>query len=265
MEIIIAVSSAVLYFAALMQIIPGLSGPNQIPVNRVGLVAMGAMALHAILLSNLILSEDGQNLSILNVSSLVSLIISATTTALMYRLRVWILLPVMYSFSAINLGIASLMPGEITTQLEAHPQQLIHISLALFANAILIIATLYSLQLAWLDYQLKQKNKLVMNPNLPPLMAVERQLFSIIIIGQTLLTLTLLSGFVFSQDMLARENAHKTVLSALAWLVYGILIWGHFRLGWRGRRVIWFSLFGAFFLTLAYFGSRFVREVIITA
>ncbi|RXJ71065.1 chromosome partitioning protein ParB [Veronia nyctiphanis] len=265
MEIVIALCSALLYFAALMQIIPGLSGPNQIPVHRVGMFAVGAMVLHSGLLAELILSGTGQNLSMLNVSSLVSLIISGTTTALMYRLRVWVLLPVMYSFSAINLGLATLVPGGFITHLETHPQQLVHISLALFAYAVLIIATLYAIQLAWLDQQLKKKNKLVMNPNLPPLMAVERQLFSIILIGQLLLTLTLASGFVFVQDMLATGKSHKTILSAMAWAVYGVLLWGHFRSGWRGKKVIWFSITGALLLTLAYFGSRFVREVIIAA
>lgn len=94
-------------------------------------------------------------------------------------------------------------------------------------------------------------------------MMVERQLFKLILVGNGLLTVTLLTGLLFLQDMFAQGKTHKAVLSILAWLVYSVLLWGHYRQGWRGRRVIWISLVGAFLLTLAYFGSRFVKEIII--
>ncbi|WP_407331281.1 inner membrane protein YpjD [Enterovibrio sp. 27052020O] len=265
MDILVALLAALLYLAALMQIVPGLSGPNQIPAKRVFLSACGALALHAYLISDLIFADGGQNLSILNVASLISFIIAAITTGLLFKMRVWVLLPVVYSFSAINLTAATLLPGAVISHLEANPQVLLHISLALFSYSTLMIATLYAIQLAWLDHQLKSKKKLMMNPNLPPLMAVERQLFNIILIGEILLTLTLITGFAFVHDMIAQGKAHKAVLSAMAWCVYGGLLWGHYRSGWRGRRVIWISIVGAFLLTLAYFGSRFVREVIIAS
>ncbi|MFA0498310.1 MULTISPECIES: inner membrane protein YpjD, partial [unclassified Vibrio] len=101
------------------------------------------------------------------------------------------------------------------------------------------------------------------NPNLPPLMMVERQLFKIILIGNGLLTGTLLTGLIFVQDMFAQGKAHKAVLSFIAWVIYSILLWGHYQKGWRGQKVTWFALAGATMLTLAYFGSRFVQEIIL--
>lgn len=124
---------------------------------------MRGVRLHVYLLADLILGDGGQNLSILNVASLISFIISAITTGLMIRMRVWILLPVVYSFAAINLTAATLLPGAFITHLEANPHVLLHISLALFSYSTLMIATLYAIQLAWLDHQLKAKKKLVMN------------------------------------------------------------------------------------------------------
>ncbi len=50
------------------------------------------------------------------------------------------------------------------------------------------------------------------------------------------------------------------VLSIIAWLVYIVLLWGHYHEGWRGRRVVWFNVAGAGILTLAYFGSRFIQQ-----
>ncbi len=226
--------------------------------------ALGALALHALLLKDLIFVGPGQNMSILNVASLISFIISAVTTGMMFRMRLWFMLPVIYSFAALNLTAAALLPGAFITHLESHPEVLLHISLALFAYSTLMIGTLYAIQLAWLDYKLKHK-KLSINPNMPPLMMVERQLFNIILVGQGLLSVTLITGLIFVQDMFAQGKAHKAVFSIMAWCVYSILLYGHFKLGWRGRRVIWISIVGAFLLTLAYFGSRFVKEILIGA
>lgn len=265
MDIFLSLTATLLYFSALMQIIFGLSGPDQIKAKPVFFSACAALSIHAYLLSDLILSGDGQNLSILNVASLISFIVASITTGLIFTMRIWVLLPVIYGFSAINLAAATLLPGTFITHLESQPYVLLHISLALFSYSTLMIATLYAIQLAWLNNHLKSKNILILNPHFPPLMAVERQLFNIILIGEVLLTLTLVSGFIFVDDILLQGKAHKVVFSALAWVVYGVLLWGHYRLGWRGRRVIWISIVGAFLLTLGYFGSRFVREIIIAA
>ncbi|WP_200856845.1 cytochrome c biogenesis protein CcsA, partial [Klebsiella pneumoniae] len=105
------------------------------------------------------------------------------------------------------------------THLESDPKLLLHISLALFSYSTLSIGALYALQLAWLDHKLKSKKVSSINPNLPPLLLVERQLFKIILIGNLLLTGTLLTGFIFVQDMFAQGKAHKGILSFVAWIV----------------------------------------------
>ncbi|WP_299022103.1 inner membrane protein YpjD [uncultured Photobacterium sp.] len=265
MDMLIALMAACLYFLALGLVVPGLTNSNGIKTKPVFFCALAAITLHILLLKDSIFVGPGQNLSIMNVASLMSLIIASITTLAILKMRVWFLLPVVYSFAAINLSAATLLPGAFITHLESHPQVLLHISLALFSYSTLMIATLYAIQLAWLDHKLKSKKSLMINPNIPPLMMVERQLFKIILVGNSLLTVTLITGFIFIQDMLAQGKLHKAVLSLLAWCVYSVLLWGHYQKGWRGRRVVWFSLVGAFLLTLAYFGSRFVKEIIIGA
>lgn len=263
MDNLIAVVAAILYSLAIATIVPGLVHQTGIRVKTVFVSAVIALAFHAWLLSDLILGYSGQNLSILNVASLISFIISLVMSGAMLKTRLWFLLPVVYSFSAINLIAAAFLPSTYITHLEQDPKLLIHISLALFSYSTLTIGALYALQLAWLDHKLKAKKALAINPNLPPLLMVERQLFNIILIGNVLLTGTLLTGFVFVQDMFAQGKAHKGILSFIAWVVYSVLLWGHYRKGWRGRKVTWFAVAGATLLTLAYFGSRFVREIIL--
>ena len=84
-----------------------------------------------------------------------------------------------------------------------------------------------------------------------------------ILLGVALLTLSISSGLFFVQDLFAQGKAHKAVLSIMAWVVYVLLLWGHHRHGWRGKTLIGLSLLGSLLLVLAYFGSRFVKEVLL--
>lgn len=263
MENLLSIVAVLFYFAATCMIVPGLVNRSGIQIKLVFALALCALAAHGWLVSDLIYNPHGQNFSILNVASLIGFIICFVLTVSMWKTRLWFLLPVVYSFAAINLCAANFLPSTFMTHFEGKIELLVHITIALFAYSTLTIGALFALQLAWLDYQLKTKKSLVINPNLPPLMMVERHLFKIILIGTLLLTATLVTGLIYTDGMFSSENAHKSVLSFIAWILYCILLWGHFQQGWRGRRVLWLSISGTTLLTLAYFGSRFVREVIL--
>ena len=78
-----------------------------------------------------------------------------------------------------------------------------------------------------------------------------------------LMSLTLVSGVLFVQDMLAQNLWHKTVLTALSWLALSVLLIGRVRYGWRGRRAVPWTLGAAVLLALAFFGSKFVLELLL--
>lgn len=255
---IIAIST---YFLSVLLIMPGLAGKQKIYARLTLVLAVIALVSHGIALKTLIFVSEGQNLTLLNLGSTVSLLISIIMTIVAFNGRAWFLLPIVYSLSIINLLLATIMPGEFITHLEASVTTFIHIGLALLGYATLIIAALYALQLALLDYQLKNK-KLKFTPDIPPLMVIERKMFHIIQVGIILLTLTLGTGMIFMDNVFNKENIHKSILSICAWVIYLILLWGHFHHGWRGRRVIMFNLIGAFILTLAFFGNRLLLHVV---
>lgn len=244
-------------------IVPGLINQKGIQAKLVFTFAVLAISAHAWLLKDLIFNPVGQNFSILNVASLIGLIICLVMSVSMFKTRLWFLLPVVYSFAAINIGASTFLPGTFITHFEGQPELLFHITVALFSYSTLTIGALFALQLAYLDHKLKSKKTLLVNPNLPPLMMVERQLFKIILIGTLLLTVTLVTGVIYIEGMLSIQNSHKTILSFIAWLIYVVLLWGHYQLGWRGKKALWLSVTGTSVLTLAYFGSRFVREIIL--
>lgn len=147
-----------------------------------------------------------------------------------------------------------------------------HIAVALLAYSTLTIAAFHALVMSLQDAHL---HKLRSNQQqhwlytaierLPALMTMEKILFRLIFIGFVLLTLTVLSGVLFSEQVLgvAFKWDHKTILSLLSWVLFGILLIGRKWRGWRGKTVLSFTLSGFLTLLLAYVGSRFVLEVLL--
>src|SRR5690606_32742687 len=53
------------------------------------------------------------------------------------------------------------------------------------------------------------------------------------------------------------------VLSMLSWLVFGALLVGRWRRGWRGAKAVRLTLVAMALLVLAFFGSKFVLELLL--
>ncbi|MBN3854699.1 MULTISPECIES: inner membrane protein YpjD [unclassified Paraburkholderia] len=100
---------------------------------------------------------------------------------------------------------------------------------------------------------------------LPPLLTMEKLLFRLIGAGFVLLTATLVSGIVFSEQLIDRPLSldHKTVFAFLSWLMFGTLLTARKISGWRGRSALRWVIASFVALLLAYVGSRFVFEVLL--
>ncbi len=259
-----ALISSVFYIMAGLIATIQLFTPNKSLPNWFFIAISLALLSHANWLYQHIFILNGQNLPILNVLSLVTFIISLLSTIASKRLNTGVLLPVVYGFTVINFIAVVYLPSHYITHLEAHPQFGAHIIFALLAYSILTIASLFALQLAYLDYRLKNRKLPLTQIKMPPLMTLEKSLFQFILIGFILLSCTLLTGLIFVDDMFAQGKAHKAILSMIAWVIYAVLLWGRFSKGWRGRFTVCITIIGSSLLTLAYFGSRFVREIILS-
>ncbi len=95
---------------------------------------------------------------------------------------------------------------------------------------------------------------------LPPLDTSERLLFTLLTYGFVLLSTALLSGFIYLDNMFDQRLVHKTILSCVGWGIFGVLLYGRWRFGWRGRKAVHWTLAGFGVLILAYFGSKVVIE-----
>ncbi|MBE0468575.1 MAG: cytochrome c biogenesis protein CcsA [Methyloprofundus sp.] len=138
-----------------------------------------------------------------------------------------------------------------------------HILSSIVAFCLLTIAAFQALLLAIQNNQLKSHNPGRLMLSFPPLQAMESLLFQMISAGLLFLSISLVSGFIFIDDLFAQHLAHKTMLSILAWLTFSALLIGRKLYGWRGKIAVRWTLYGFLALLLAYFGSKFVLEIIL--
>jgi ABC-type uncharacterized transport system permease subunit len=147
-----------------------------------------------------------------------------------------------------------------------------HVAIAILAYSTLTIAAFHAVLMALQESRLHAPADAAKTgwlnaaiDRLPALLTMERLLFRLIAFGFSLLTLTVLSGIVFSEQLfgMAFRWDHKTVFTLLSWMLFGSLLAGRVWRGWRGKTALRFTLTGFATLLLAYVGSRFVLEVVL--
>ncbi len=224
-----------------------------------------ALLLHAWVSARDVATPDGLDLSLDNALSVVAGLV-ATVAWASGLLRT---LPAIGSVVLPVACVAALLPIFATNPhrfayAEA-PWAALHVGIALVAYALFLVAAVQALVLMGLEKRLHRR---VLDPSaerMPPLLTLERFLFRLVGTGFVLLTLTIASGGLFSEEVFGKPFTftHKSVFSVLSWLVFGALLWGRWRYGWRGRVALRWILTGTVLLFLAYLGSKFVLEVVL--
>lgn len=228
-------------------------------------LALGAAVLHAVALYHEVLLPDGLDLGFFRALSLATWVIVVLLLLLSLRQPVGNLglglLPIaaLAVLAALVFGGTPAAPTVATT--DSHLE--FHILVSICAYAVLSLAAMQAVLLGLQQRLLHSHQPAGALRALPPLYVMESLLFRMIAIGFVLLTVALASGFVFLEDMFAQHLVHKTVLSIIGWAVFALLLAGHYAFGWRGPTAVRFTLGGIALLLLAYFGSKFVLELIL--
>ena len=223
----------------------------------------GAVVLHAMILGQTVFQPNGLNLGFFNAFSFTAWLINVVLLAAAMVRPIENLGILILPFGALALLLGLAFPS---ARIVADPGQWpleLHILIAILAYSVLALAAVQALLLAIQDHRLRHRQPGGFLRGIPPLTAMEALLFQMIGAGFVLLSITLVSGLFFLQDIFAQHLVHKTVLSFSAWCVFGILLWGRWRFGWRGRTAIRWTLSGFVFLVLAYFGSKLVLELVL--
>ena len=227
-----------------------------------GFLGLGA---HLYTLSMSMMSPIGINIGFFTALSLVSAFITMFTlvSALRHPIEILgiVVMPVAAVMLAADLATTSihLMPPGSSGGL------IFHVVTSIIAYSILGLAALHAIVLSVQNSFLHKHQPGGLIRLLPPLKTMESLLFDAIVSGFVCLSLSLLSGMVYLENMFAQHLAHKTILSILAWLVFATLLTGRWMAGWRGRTAIRWTIGGYISLMLAYFGSKFVLEVILAS
>ncbi len=244
---------------------PGGVAPSERSAVTARWLAALALAGHAVLVDGAVVKPAGFDVSFANalsaVAGLTALFAWVGTLARAMPGILAVALPV----AAIGAPLPALFPNPHEVSFPDEPFALLHIAVALTAYSLLIIAALQALVLLGLERRLHRGLPEPAGQGLPPLLTLERLLFRLVDVGFVLLTLTLVSGSLFSEELFGKplRFTHKVVFSVLAWLVFGALIFGRHRYGWRGRTALGWVLAGSGLLFLAYVGSKFVLEVLL--
>ncbi|PID61204.1 MAG: cytochrome C biogenesis protein [Gammaproteobacteria bacterium] len=159
--------------------------------------------------------------------------------------------------------IAWLLFGDDTSLEPAGQHIEVHVFLSLLSYAMLTLAALQSGLVAIQRHLLKDHQAGGLVRALPALDRTEELLFTLLTVGFVLLTFALGTGFLILDNMFAQHVVHKTFLSSAAWLIFGIILLGRWRFGWRGNRALIFIFAGSAVLVLAFFGSKFVFEILL--
>ena len=225
---------------------------------------MLALVGHLAILVMAINQHGGEQLSLSFVTAMLAWLVTLTMLITNRFIKNLLFLPVVCFVSALFITIDIFLPPTTGINVNMGIGMVSHILLSLVAFGILSISMLYACQLAYINYQLKHKSRTMLTGSLPPLMSVERILYQLMALGSGVLAFALLSGFVFIPNMFADGYAHKTLLSSMALICYLACIVLHKFVGLKARVTIIFNFVGLLLLSLGYFGSRLVKEILLS-
>ena len=263
LSLTLLITTSVSYLlAALYQ---GYCVKQRYPVKKPLLMALAciAVSIHALSLPMQLFVGNGLSLGIFNSLSLLSAAITSITLLACLRLPLENLLLLLLPLGLISVNSAYWITAGTEQPIHETPAIFAHILLSFLAYGLLTIAAMQALLLLLQQHQLKHKHSNGITRNFPPIQTMESLLFGYLWAGFGLLSLGLLSGWIFVDNLFAQHLGHKAILSCLAWAVFAILLIGRYYLGWRGSKAIRWTLTGFGLLVLAYFGSKFVYDFII--
>lgn len=222
-----------------------------------------ALSLHAHLLYQSIILANGFDFGVFNAVSLIGWLVALIVLISSLFRPLENLLLLLFPIAAFSILLELFIPDTRILSDDLSIGLRIHILLSICAYSLLMISAVQAVMLAVQERLIKKKHAAKIINTLPPLQIMEELLIQIIVIGFFSLSLSLASGMMFIDDLFAQHLIHKTVLSILAWVIYCILLWGRWSAGWRGKRIIRWTLGGFATLLLAYVGSKIVLEVIL--
>ena len=221
-----------------------------------------AIVLHSLAVADFLFSSEGLDLSLLKIFALISLIINVVMFFSGLKKPIHSLNLFLFPISALAIA-AALSSTSTKAAVMLAPSMQLHVLLSILAYSLLAMAALQAALMGYQNWQLKHKHQNLLMRTFPPLQSMEALLFELIWAGEIMLTLSLLSGFIFYEDFFAQKLLHKVAFSLVAWAFFGVLLWGRQFQGWRGKTAVRWTWAGFIAIVLGYVGSKVVIEFLL--
>jgi ABC-type uncharacterized transport system permease subunit len=219
-----------------------------------------ASLFHTVICFYQIIGEDGWILNINNSVLLVALL--SVLVVIVYKISSRFVKIPLVLFTILALIFILFYPELHHTGKKFTWQLDLHISLSMLAYSLLSVATLFAVSL-WVQIKRLKNSSLLIINNPISILDEEKKLFQLVLLGWLTLTASLLSGAIFITDFLEKSLGHKITFSILAWIVFGVIIFGRLTKGWRGEKLISLVILGMVLLATGYLGSKIVLEYLI--
>lgn len=231
----------------------------------IGHLVLIPLAMHGYLLVQDILPGGGVDLGVLHALSLIVWLTLLVYWVARFFYPIGGLQTLVLPLAAVVVVLPELFPSDHPLAYTGLLAFKAHITVAMLAYSLFTIAMLHAVLISQVEKRLHHATLPRVLRSLPPLMTMESLLFRMIGIGFVLLTLTLLSGVIFSEEIFGKpwQLNHKILFGFISWAVFAVLLWGHRFYGWRGRVAVHWTTGGFILLVLAYLGSKFVLEVLL--
>lgn len=259
-QVIAAGSSIILYLIAAFCQGKNFYRRRRYVTYSVWLVSSLAISIHGWLLYHWIDVSAGQNLALVNLLSMVLWLTALLTLLSNLRLPVLNLVVFIFPLTALSIIVILLFPGFTVVNTAIQTRVLAHILLSVLAFSFICIAAAQAILLRLQEHCLRKKQTYLMQL-LPPLEQMEAFLFQTIGIAFIVLSVLLTTSFIFFHAIFMPSLTQKVVLTVASWIVFAVLLIGHYFAGWRGKVATHGTLLGFILVAIAYFLSKMLTTL----
>lgn len=266
MTVITGLIALALYLLCTLGLVLRVQGNHALagkPIFQLLVPGFAAVFFHALSLHGSLITELGLQFGFFNAGSTIGAVNALLVLLISLKRETELLAIIILPIAMLALALEMLLSGSHLLPPETSAGIRLHVLVSIVAYSLLGLAAVMSLVLAMQNRLLHNHHPGGLLKHLPPLQIMEKLLFDSIIAGFIGLSLALITGFLYLDNLFAQQLVHKTVLAIVAWVVFGILLIGRLMMGWRGKIAIRWTLAGFISLMLAYFGSKFVLEFVL--
>jgi len=198
-----------------------------------------------------------------------TLLIAGWSVALIFlafgrRMRIKVLGVCASPLAALTLLLAVQLPdrpGEVKAILKSI-WLLAHVVAIFAGEAAFALAAAAGLMYLLQERAIKGKHRGFFFRRLPSLDQLDAAGYNGIVIGFSLFSLALVTGFVYARAVWGRFWAWdpKEVWSGITWLIYAVLLHQRLTVGWRGRRAAVLAIVGFGLVLFTFLGVNFLME-----